>query len=76
MQLTMLATLPLTRLSTNAAVVYGSYGEHLKEAWERRTHPNLLFMFYEDMQADIMKELHRLNDFMGTQLTEEQLKKV
>ncbi|XP_050716685.1 sulfotransferase 1C4-like isoform X2 [Eriocheir sinensis] len=57
-------------------LIFGGYDEHVKEAWERRTHPNLHFVFYEDMQADIMKELRRLNDFLDTQLTEEQLKKV
>ncbi|XP_050716686.1 sulfotransferase 1C4-like [Eriocheir sinensis] len=57
-------------------LLFGPYDEHVKEAWERRTHPNLHFVFYEDMQVDIMKELRRLNDFLDTQLTEEQLKKV
>ncbi|KAG0713790.1 Sulfotransferase family cytosolic 1B member 1 [Chionoecetes opilio] len=57
-------------------VVYGAYDEHVREAWERRSHPNLHIAYYEDLKADPIKELHRLNDFLDTQLTDEQLKKV
>lgn len=52
------------------------YWEHLKEAWERRQHPNFLFLFYEDMKENLMRELKRLDAFLGTGLTEEQLRQV
>ncbi|XP_064120435.1 luciferin sulfotransferase-like [Macrobrachium nipponense] len=71
------ASLPLiaeTFLSGKA--IYGSYWHHANEAWKRRDHPNLHIMFYEDMKADIMAELRKLNEFLGTNLTEDQLKKV
>ncbi|XP_064120327.1 sulfotransferase 1C4-like [Macrobrachium nipponense] len=71
------ASLPLiaeTFLSGKA--IYGSYWHHANEAWKRRNHPNLHIMFYEDMKADIMAELRKLNEFLGTNLTEDQLKKV
>ena len=29
---------------------WSPYWKHLKEAWENRDHPNLLFLFYEDLQ--------------------------
>lgn len=29
---------------------WSPYWEHLKEAWAQRNHPNLLFIFYEEMQ--------------------------
>ena len=54
-------------------VMYGTYAEHIKEAWEKRNHPNLHFAFYEDMKADVMGELKRLDDFMETKLTPKQL---
>ncbi|XP_047472298.1 sulfotransferase 1E1-like [Penaeus chinensis] len=54
-------------------LIYGPYWLHLKEMWEKREHPNLLIVFYEDLKADVMKELKRLNEFMGTGLTETQL---
>ncbi|XP_063587010.1 sulfotransferase 1C4-like [Penaeus indicus] len=57
-------------------LIYGPYWEHLREAWPRRDHPNMHFVFYEDMKADPMAELRKLNQFLGTDLTEEQLEKV
>nr|XP_027236587.1 estrogen sulfotransferase-like [Penaeus vannamei] len=41
--------------------------------WEKREHPNLHIVFYEDLKADVLKELKRLNEFLGTGLTEAQL---
>ncbi|XP_042240703.1 uncharacterized protein LOC121878510 [Homarus americanus] len=57
-------------------VVYGPYWLHVKEAWEKRQHPNLHFLFYEDLRADAMAELKKLNDFLGTKLNQEQLENV
>lgn len=31
------------------AVVWSPFFSHVKEAWAQRLHPNLLFLFYEDM---------------------------
>ncbi|XP_042886411.1 sulfotransferase 1C4-like [Penaeus japonicus] len=60
----------------NDNLVYGPYWLHLKEAWERRDHPNLHFVFYEDLKADIMSELKRLDAFLGTGLSHDQLANV
>lgn len=30
------------------AVRFTPYFAHVKQAWERRNHPNMLFLFYED----------------------------
>lgn len=49
---------------------------HLKEALAKRQHRNLLFLFYEDMKENLMGELKRLDAFLGTGLTEEQLQQV
>lgn len=57
-------------------LVYGSYDEYMKEAWERRNHPNLHLLFYEDLKANTLKELRKLSDFMGIELTDDQLKKI
>ncbi|XP_068241104.1 sulfotransferase 1A3-like [Palaemon carinicauda] len=56
--------------------LYGNYWHHVDEAWKRRHHPNLHILFYEDMKADIMAELEKLNGFLGTGLNKEQLQKV
>ena len=56
--------------------MHGSFAEITKEGWKNRNHPNMHFVFYEDLKADISKELKRLDAFLGTGLTEEQLKNV
>ncbi|XP_068223840.1 sulfotransferase 1C4-like [Palaemon carinicauda] len=57
-------------------LLYGPYGSHMKEAWERRDHPNLYMMFYEDMKADPYKAFKQLDVFLGTELTETQLQNI
>lgn len=57
-------------------LLYGPYDLHLKEAWERRHHPNLHIMFYEDMKADPKKAFGDLDAFLGTNLTEKQLENI
>lgn len=57
-------------------MLYGNYAEHLKEAWEKKNHPNLHIIFFEDLKADAMKELKRLDTFLDTKLTPQQLDNV
>ncbi|XP_042240620.1 sulfotransferase 1E1-like isoform X2 [Homarus americanus] len=56
--------------------VFGPYWPHLRLAWEKKDHPNMFFVFYEDMKEDIMAVLHKLNKFLGTNLTQQQLDNV
>lgn len=37
------------------AVTLTPYFEHVKEAWELRNHPNMLFLFYEDLSKVLTK---------------------
>lgn len=57
-------------------LMYGNYAEHIKEAWEKKNHPNLHIIFYEDLKANVMGELKRLDTFLGTKLTPQQLANV
>ncbi|XP_069185385.1 sulfotransferase 1C4 isoform X2 [Procambarus clarkii] len=57
-------------------LVYGPYWLHMKEAWEKRDHPNMHFVFFEDVKTNTMLKLRKLNKFLDTNLTEEQLQKV
>ncbi|XP_063609965.1 sulfotransferase 1C4-like [Penaeus indicus] len=57
-------------------LIYGPYWLHLKEVWQRRDHPNLHFVFYEDLKADIKGELKKLDAFLGTRLSEDQIANV
>ncbi|CAK1545179.1 unnamed protein product [Leptosia nina] len=47
--------------------------EHVKEAWEKRNHPNLLFLFYEELQKDLKSVVLRVSEFFGKTYTEEQV---
>ena len=53
-----------------------SYDTHIGEAWAKRHHENLLLLFYEDLKQDIHKELRKINDFIGTNLTTKQINNV
>ncbi|CAL4123348.1 unnamed protein product, partial [Meganyctiphanes norvegica] len=56
--------------------LHAPYSTHINTAWKVRDNPNLLFLFYEDLKADIMGQLKKMNNFLGTNRTEEQLKNV
>lgn len=58
------------------SVLQGPYWSHIREAWERRDHPNLFWLYYEDMIEDLPRELKRLDHFLGTGLTQDQLTKL
>ena len=36
-------------LFMNGGLEYGNYFDHLKSAWKCRKHPNMKFIWYEDM---------------------------
>jgi len=46
---------------------------HVLEAWQQRHHPNMLFLFYEDMKRDLPGTLRRVASFLGKSLTDEQV---
>ncbi|CAB3235055.1 unnamed protein product [Arctia plantaginis] len=49
--------------------VYCPVFEHVKEAWEKRHHPNMLFMFYENISKDLSGFVCRVADFLGKSLS-------
>ena len=52
---------------------YGSYWYHLRTAYEARSHPNLKFLWFEEMKKDRKKVTRELGRFLDVPLTEEQL---
>lgn len=52
------------------------YWPHVKQAWEIRHHPNMHFVTYESLKANIIQELQYINIFLGTRLTWQQLEGV
>jgi len=62
-----------TELFMDGKVTYGNYFNHLKSGWKRRNHPNLKFVWYEDMRKDSHKEIAAMAEFVNHPLTEEKL---
>ena len=48
------------RLAMEGEVEYGSYWEHLKSGWARRAHPNLKFVWFEDLKRDTAGTIREL----------------
>nr|XP_045603420.1 sulfotransferase 1A1-like [Procambarus clarkii] len=57
----------------NNDLLYSPYWPNLMMAWEQKDDANMHFVFYEDLKADIKKELGTLNEFLGTNLSQQQL---
>ncbi|XP_026329425.1 estrogen sulfotransferase-like [Hyposmocoma kahamanoa] len=55
---------------------YSPYIEHVKEAWEMRNHPNMLFLFYEDLVKDLPGAINRMATFLDKKLTKDQVEKL
>ena len=52
---------------------YGSYFEHLRSAWKYRNHPNMKFVWYEDMKKDTIKEVTEMAKFVNHSLLGEKI---
>ncbi|XP_043231719.1 sulfotransferase 1C4-like [Amphibalanus amphitrite] len=57
-------------------VVQAPFMPHVKEAWEKKDHPNLLFLFFEDLKSDLKGNIRRVGDFLGKTLSEEQVEQL
>ncbi|XP_013145970.1 PREDICTED: sulfotransferase family cytosolic 1B member 1-like [Papilio polytes] len=52
------------------------YFKHVKEAWQRRHHPNMLFLFYEELSKDLAAVVRRVATFLEKDINEEQIEKL
>ncbi|CAK1581629.1 unnamed protein product [Parnassius mnemosyne] len=55
---------------------WAPFFEHVKEAWRMRNHPNMLFLFYEDLSKDLRACVRRIAKFLDKEITEEQIGKL
>ena len=55
-------------------VLISPYFEHVHEAWTK--HDNLLFIFYEEMKADIKSVINKVCEFLDSTLTEDQIQEL
>jgi peroxiredoxin len=52
-------------------VQYGSWFRHVRRWWEHRLDPNVLFLYYEELAADLPGCLRRIAAFCGLQIAPE-----
>lgn len=55
---------------------YGSWAEHLAGYWPWRTRPNVLFLTFDEMKADLEGTVRRIAGLMGVELAPEELARV
>ena len=56
--------------------MYGSYFHHVLGGWVLKDHPNMRFMWYEDMKKDIRKEVQDTCKFIDHELAPEKLEEL
>lgn len=52
-------------------VHYGSWFRHVRAWWQRRDDPNVLFLYYEELAADLPGCLRRISAFCGLEVDPE-----
>ena len=50
--------------------------DHMVEAWNLRHHPNMCFLFYEDMKRDLRSQLRKVAAFLGKSYSDKQIEKL
>ncbi|GBP28009.1 Sulfotransferase family cytosolic 1B member 1 [Eumeta japonica] len=61
------------KLFVKNLVNWAPYFEHLKEAWAQRNHPNMLFIFYEELYKNLPDVVKRIANFVGKTYSDEQI---
>ncbi|XP_072160129.1 luciferin sulfotransferase isoform X2 [Bemisia tabaci] len=57
-------------------VCWGPYWEHIKQAWDQRHHPNMLFIFYENLMRDMFSEVKTIAKFLNVKYSDEDLQQL
>ncbi|XP_037083661.1 sulfotransferase 1C4-like [Pollicipes pollicipes] len=50
--------------------------DHMIEAWNLRHHPNMCFLFYEDMKRDLPSQIRKVAKFFGKTYSDEQVERL
>ena len=53
--------------------IFEAWGHFLHSYWQQRHRPNVLFMTYEEMKQDLPGTVRRIADFMGVELSGEEM---
>ncbi len=57
-------------------VVWSPFWEHILQAWRLRDHPNMLFIFFEDLKKDLKGVVKKAADFLGVQREEAEIDEI
>ncbi|XP_014647190.1 PREDICTED: sulfotransferase 1C4 [Ceratotherium simum simum] len=57
-------------------VAWGSWYDHVKGWWRKKDSHPILYLFYEEMITDPKREIRKVMEFLGKDLTEEVLDKI
>lgn len=63
-------------LFLNNQLPYCPIWDHILGFWELRNEPNVLFIKYEDMKADLDGHIYKTAKFLGKEINEEQVEKL
>jgi hypothetical protein len=58
-----------TLFEDEIGLYYGSYWEHLKEAWKLRGRDNVKFIWFEDMKQDLAGVIKEICEFLKVHLS-------
>lgn len=59
-------------LFKNDLIIHTPIFPHIEEAWQKRDHPNMMFLFYEDMQNDLRNVIDRVCLLLNKEYSNEQ----
>ncbi|XP_072273338.1 sulfotransferase 1B1-like isoform X2 [Pyxicephalus adspersus] len=57
-------------------VGFGSWGAHVRDWWNLRQQKNILYIFYEDMLEDPIREIRKVAKFLGKDFSEEVVNRI
>lgn len=60
----------------NGECSFGPYFEHIKQAYEKKDEPNILFVFYEDLRKDLAGYIQKIANFLERPLNQNELYKL
>ncbi|KAM4609920.1 sulfotransferase family 1, cytosolic sulfotransferase 5 [Polymixia lowei] len=60
----------------NGQLGWGSWYDHVKGYWREREKKDMLYLFFEDMKENPAREIHRIADFLGHQLSDDMVTNV
>lgn len=61
------------RLFISDSLAFSPYFDHIIGYWEQKNYPKILLLKYEDMKQDLCKQIRRTAQFLGKELTDDQV---